>query len=245
MKKQDKYVKAKIISIGDELLIGQVVNTNASWLGHILTVNGIEVISIIAVGDGEDDIMKALESNSDVDIVLMTGGLGPTADDITKPTLCKFFNTELIQNEDALNNVREIFKLRGYPMSERNVQQSFIPKSCTYIPNRFGTAPCMWFEKNATVYVSMPGVPFEMKSVFETEILHRLLSRFKVTPYISKVVMTVGVGESFLADRLKDWEEKLPDFCRWHICLNTEWLDCVSRGVTKTKSCCIALWTKK
>lgn len=212
MKKQDKYVKAKIISIGDELLIGQVVNTNASWLGHILTVNGIEVISIIAVGDGEDDIMKALESNSDVDIVLMTGGLGPTADDITKPTLCKFFNTELIQNEDALNNVREIFKLRGYPMSERNVQQSFIPKSCTYIPNRFGTAPCMWFEKNATVYVSMPGVPFEMKSVFETEILHRLLSRFKVTPYISKVVMTVGVGESFLADRLKDWEEKLPDF---------------------------------
>lgn len=147
MKKQDKYVKAKIISIGDELLIGQVVNTNASWLGHILTVNGIEVISIIAVGDGEDDIMKALESNSDVDIVLMTGGLGPTADDITKPTLCKFFNTELIQNEDALNNVREIFKLRGYPMSERNVQQSFIPKSCTYIPNRFGTAPCMWFEK--------------------------------------------------------------------------------------------------
>lgn len=212
MKTDNDFVKAKIISIGDELLIGQVVNTNASWLGNKLTTNGIQVISTLTVGDGEKDIMDALEACSDVDIVAITGGLGPTADDITKPTMCKFFNTELVFCQDAYDNVMSIFKLRGYQMSKRNEGQAYIPKACKYIPNRYGTAPCMWFEKGKTVYVSMPGVPFEMKNVFEKEILPMLLGHFKVTPYLSRVVMTTGVGESFLADKIKDWEENLPEF---------------------------------
>jgi len=205
-------VKAKIISIGDELLIGQVVNTNAAWLGNILTINGMEVISTLTIGDGEQDIWEALDACSDVDIIVMTGGLGPTADDITKPTLCKYFNTELEFCQDAYDNVMSIFTKRGYHMTERNRGQAYIPKSCTYIPNRYGTAPCMWFEKGKSVYISMPGVPFEMKNVFEQEILPMLLSHFKITPYINKVVMTTGVGESFLADKIKDWEDALPDF---------------------------------
>ena len=212
MKRDNDFVKAKIISIGDELLIGQVVNTNAAWLGNILTINGMEVISTLTIGDGEQDIWEALDACSDVDIIVMTGGLGPTADDITKPTLCKYFNTELEFCQDAYDNVMSIFTKRGYQMTERNRGQAYIPKSCTYIPNRYGTAPCMWFEKGKSVYISMPGVPFEMKNVFEQEILPMLLSHFKMTPYINKVVMTTGVGESFLADKIKDWEDALPDF---------------------------------
>lgn len=212
MKRDNDFVKAKLISIGDELLIGQVVNTNAAWLGNILTINGMEVISTLTIGDGEQDILEALDSCSDVDIIVMTGGLGPTADDITKPTLCKYFNTELEFFQDAYDNVMSIFTKRGYQMTERNRGQAYIPKSCTYIPNRYGTAPCMWFEKGKSVYISMPGVPFEMKNVFEQEILPMLLSHFKITPYINKVVMTTGVGESFLADKIKDWEDALPDF---------------------------------
>jgi nicotinamide-nucleotide amidase len=212
MKRDNDFVKAKIISIGDELLIGQVINTNAAWLGKILTNNGIEVVSTLTIGDGERDILEALDASSDVEIIVMTGGLGPTADDITKPTLCKYFGTELEFCQDAYDNVMSIFKLRGYQMTERNRGQAYIPKSCTYIPNRYGTAPCMWFEKGKSVCISMPGVPFEMKNVFEQEILPKLLEHFKVTPYISKVVMTTGVGESFLADAIKDWEDALPDF---------------------------------
>ena len=169
----NNFVKAKIITIGDELLLGQVVNTNASWLGEQLNINGFQLVSVLTIGDGESDILNALNACSDADIVFITGGLGPTADDITKPTLCKFFETEMVLNEDALENINEIFRLRGYQMSERNRLQAFIPQSCTYIPNRFGTAPCMWFEKNGTVYISMPGVPFEMKSIFKTELIDR------------------------------------------------------------------------
>lgn len=210
--KENNNIKAKIITIGDELLLGQVINTNASWLGEQLNFNGFQLESVLTIGDNEKDILDALHSCNDTNIVFITGGLGPTADDITKPTLCKFFNTELVLNDDALDNINEIFKLRGYTMSERNKLQAFIPKSCTYIPNRFGTAPCMWFEKDNTVYISMPGVPFEMKSIFKTELIDRLKKHFKPTPYGRRVVMTTGIGESFLADKIKDWEESLPDF---------------------------------
>ena len=210
--KETNNIKAKIITIGDELLLGQVINTNASWLGEQLNFNGFQLESVLTIGDGEKDILEALHSCSDTNIVFITGGLGPTADDITKPTLCKFFNTELVLNDDALDNINEIFKLRGYEMSERNKLQAYIPKSCTYIPNRFGTAPCMWFEKDKTVYISMPGVPFEMKSIFKTELIDRLKKHFRPTPYGRRVIMTTGIGESFLADKIKDWEESLPDF---------------------------------
>lgn len=206
------YIKAKIITIGDELLLGQVVNTNASWIGEQLNFNGFQLVSVLTIGDGEEDIKNALISCSDVNIVIITGGLGPTADDITKPTLCKFFNTDLVLNEAALENIQDIFRLRGYEMTERNRLQAYIPKSCTYIPNHYGTAPCMWFEKDNTVYISLPGVPFEMKSIFKTELIGRLKNHFKPTPYDRRVIMTTGVGESFLADKIKEWEDSLPDF---------------------------------
>lgn len=206
------YIKAKIITIGDELLLGQVVNTNASWLGEQLNFNGFKLVSVLTIGDDEDDIENALISCSDVNIVIITGGLGPTADDITKPTLCRFFNTELVLNDDALGNIQDIFRLRGYEMTERNRLQAYIPKACTYIPNRYGTAPCMWFEKDNTVFISLPGVPFEMKSIFKTELIGRLKNHFKPTPYDKRVIMTTGIGESFLADKIKEWEESLPDF---------------------------------
>lgn len=206
------YIKAKIITIGDELLLGQVVNTNASWIGEQLNFNGFQIVSVLTIGDGEEDIKNALISCSDVNIVIITGGLGPTADDITKPTLCKFFNTDLVLNEAALANIQDIFRLRGYEMTERNRLQAYIPKSCTYIPNHYGTAPCMWFEKDNTVYISLPGVPFEMKSIFKTELIGRLKNHFKPTPYDRRVIMTTGVGESFLADKIKEWEDSLPDF---------------------------------
>ena len=206
------YIKAKIITIGDELLLGQVVNTNASWLGEQLNFNGFKLVSVLTIGDDEDDIENALISCSDVNIVIITGGLGPTADDITKPTLCRFFNTELVLNDDALGNIQDIFRLRGYEMTERNRLQAYIPKACTYIPNRYGTAPCMWFEKDNTVFISLPGVPFEMKSIFKTELIERLKNHFKPTPYDKRVIMTTGIGESFLADKIKEWEESLPDF---------------------------------
>jgi competence/damage-inducible protein CinA C-terminal domain len=205
-------VIVKSISIGDELLIGQVVNTNASWLGNQLSNNGYRLDSVITVGDSEEAILKSFKSCMDADIVLVTGGLGPTADDITKPTVCKFFNTELVFNEDAFDNIMDIFRHRGFVMTERNRSQAFLPKACTYIPNRYGTAPCMWIEKNNVVFVFMPGVPFEMKGIFYDELLPRFKARFESLPYEKRIVMTTGIGESNLADIINKWESELPSF---------------------------------
>ena len=207
-----KEVIVKNISIGDELLIGQVVNTNAAWLGKQLAEAGFRLDSTLTIGDSEQAILDAFERCMDADLVLVTGGLGPTADDITKPTVCKFFGTELVFHQEAYDNVVALFQHRGFQMSERNRQQAFLPKSCTYIPNNYGTAPCMWLEKNGVVFVFMPGVPFEMKGIFNEELMPRFRQRFKPTPYEKRVIMTTGIGESFLADMIKDWEESLPDF---------------------------------
>lgn len=202
----------KNIAIGDELLIGQVVNTNTSWLGAQLSEEGFALDSALTVGDSEQAILDAFESCMDANLVLVTGGLGPTADDITKPTVCKFFNTELEFCQAAYDNMVSLFSRRGFQMSERNRQQAFLPKSCQYVPNTYGTAPCMWLEKNGVVFVFMPGVPFEMKGIFNDELLPRIKERFKSVPYEKRVVMTTGIGESFLADRIMDWEQRLPDF---------------------------------
>ena len=201
-----------VISIGDELLIGQVVNTNASWLGDYLSANGFKLNKVLSIGDSESEILDGLRWGLGSDLVLVTGGLGPTADDITKPTVCRFFDTELVFCEDAYRNVENIFRLRGYPMSERNRNQAYIPKASIYIPNRFGTAPCMWLEKDNTIFVFMPGVPFEMKGIMNEEIMPRLKQRFDAVPYQKRMVMTTGIGESFLADRIKEWERDLPSF---------------------------------
>ena len=202
----------KNISIGDELLIGQVINTNAAWLGAQLSAAGFQLDSTITIGDSEKAIIDALHSCMDADLVLVTGGLGPTADDITKPTVCKFFDTELEFCQAAYDNIVSIFNRRGFQMSERNKGQAYLPKSCQYIPNTYGTAPCMWLEKNGVVFAFMPGVPFEMKCIFNDELLPRIKARFHSVPYAKRVIMTTGIGESFLADKIKDWEDKLPEF---------------------------------
>ena len=202
----------KNISIGDELLIGQVINTNAAWLGAHLSEAGFQLDSVLTIGDSEKAILEAFNACMDADLVLVTGGLGPTADDITKPTVCKFFDTELEFCQVAYDNVVSLFKRRGFQMSERNRSQAMLPKACEYIPNTYGTAPCMWLEKNGVVFAFMPGVPFEMKGIFNDELLPRIKKRFHSIPYEKRVIMTTGIGESFLADRIKDWEEGLPDF---------------------------------
>mgnify|MGYP002521241423 CR=1 FL=1 len=202
----------KNISIGDELLIGQVINTNAAWLGEHLSDAGFQLDSVLTIGDSEKAILDAFNACMDADLVLVTGGLGPTADDITKPTVCKFFNTELEFCQEAYDNVVSLFKRRGFQMSERNRGQAMLPKACEYIPNTYGTAPCMWLEKDGVAFAFMPGVPFEMKGIFTDELLPRIKKRFRSIPYEKRVIMTTGIGESFLADKIKDWEDGLPGF---------------------------------
>ena len=207
-----KEIIIKNISIGDELLIGQVINTNAAWLGEQLSDAGFQLDSTLTIGDSEKAILDAFNACMDSDLVLVTGGLGPTADDITKPTVCKFFNTELEFCQAAYDNVFALFQRRGFQMSERNRSQAMLPKACEYVPNTYGTAPCMWLEKNGVVFAFMPGVPFEMKGIFKDELLPRIKQRFHSVPYEKRVIMTTGIGESFLADKIKDWEDALPSF---------------------------------
>ena len=207
-----KEIVIKNISIGDELLIGQVINTNAAWLGEHLSAAGFQLDSTLTIGDSEKAILDAFNACMDADLVLVTGGLGPTADDITKPTVCKFFETELEFCPAAYDNVVSLFKRRGFQMSERNRSQAMLPKSCEYVPNTYGTAPCMWLEKNGVAFAFMPGVPFEMKGIFTDELLPRIKQRFHAVPYEKRVIMTTGIGESFLADKIKDWEDNLPEF---------------------------------
>ena len=210
--KSMEEVIIKNISIGDELLIGQVINTNVAWLGEHLSEAGFQLDSILTIGDSEKAILEAFNACMDADLVLVTGGLGPTADDITKPTVCKFFNTELEFCQVAYDNVVSLFKRRGFQMSERNRGQAMLPKACRYVPNTYGTAPCMWLEKQGTMFAFMPGVPFEMKGIFSDELLPRIKQRFHAVSYEKRVIMTTGIGESFLADKIKDWEDALPSF---------------------------------
>ena len=207
-----KKIIIKNISIGDELLIGQVINTNAAWLGEQLSNAGFQLDSTLTIGDSEKAILDAFHACMDADLVLVTGGLGPTADDITKPTVCKFFDTELEFCQAAYDNVVSLFQRRGFRMSERNRSQAMLPKACEYVPNTYGTAPCMWLEKEGVAFAFMPGVPFEMKGIFTDELLPRIKERFHAIPYEKRVIMTTGIGESFLADKIKEWEDALPDF---------------------------------
>lgn len=207
-----KDIVIKNISIGDELLIGQVINTNAAWLGQHLSDAGFQLDSALTIGDSEKAILDAFHACMDADLVLVTGGLGPTADDITKPTVCKFFDTELEFCQAAYDNVVSLFQRRGFQMSERNRGQAMLPKACEYVPNTYGTAPCMWLEKEGVAFAFMPGVPFEMKGIFTDELLPRIKERFHAIPYEKRVIMTTGIGESFLADKIKEWEDALPDF---------------------------------
>lgn len=204
-------MKTELISIGDELLIGQVVNTNASWMAQQLNNIGLNVVQITVTSDDRENIIIALtEAAKRADVILITGGLGPTNDDITKQTLCDYFNTKLIFNEIVFKNVQNIFTLRGFKVTEVNRKQAEVPENCTVIPNPNGTAPGMWFEKEGKIYVSMPGVPFEMKPMMSDYVIPKLTQRFSADAIVHKTILTQGVGESFLAEKIKSWEDALP-----------------------------------
>ena len=210
-----KEVNASIITIGDELLIGQTIDTNSAYIGTELNKIGIWVKRRVAVGDVKEDILKALEQESrDSQIILITGGLGPTADDITKPALCEYFNSSLVVNEEALKNVKEIFTKLKKPLIERNLQQAAIPDKCEVLQNLRGTAPGMWFNQNNVVYISLPGVPHEMRGIFEKDVIPRLTRNFVLPAIIHKTIVTAGKGESELAEMIQNFEEKLPAYIK-------------------------------
>jgi nicotinamide-nucleotide amidase len=207
-----RKVLAEIITIGDEILYGQITDTNTQHISAELDKVGIKTIRKSSVGDDESEILAILkEAEQRADIILITGGLGPTKDDITKKTLCRYFNTELKLNEVALAEVTEFFRIRNRELTEINKQQAFLPENCKMISNKMGTAPGMWFERNGKVFISMPGVPFEMKEMVRNYVLENLQKHFK-TPFIyHKIIKTIGIGESFLAERIAQWEDNLPE----------------------------------
>ena len=206
-----KEIKAEIITIGDEILYGQIIDTNSSWIGAALSDIGIKVVRRASVGDVENDILAAFsEASQRADVVLITGGLGPTKDDITKKTFCKYFDTELALNEEAFQEVSAFFKKRGRELTGLNLLQAHLPKKAIYVPNTYGTAPCMWFNEQNTIFISMPGVPSEMKGIMTDEVLPRLKTHFHTPNIYHKNIKTIGLGESFLAEIISDWEDNLP-----------------------------------
>ena len=200
-----------IITIGDELLIGQTIDTNSAWMAQVLNKAGFSINRRVAIGDDWDNIWNALqEEEKKNDIILITGGLGPTSDDITKPLLCSYFGGKLVIDELAKQNVVDIFtKKLNRPLLERNLKQAEVPDVCTVIQNQRGTAPGMWFEKDGKIFVSMPGVPFEMKGMMEEYVIPELLQKFEITPIEHRTLLTAGIGESFLAELLTNFEASL------------------------------------
>ncbi|QQL51172.1 competence/damage-inducible protein A [Mucilaginibacter ginkgonis] len=202
---------AEIITIGDEILIGQIVDTNSAWMATRLNSVGIRVKQISSVSDDADHILTALaETHKRADVILITGGLGPTKDDITKKTLAQYFNVGFKQDDGALENVRRIFARYNRPLLDVNIKQAHVPENCEVIPNNNGTAPGMWFEHEGKIYISMPGVPFEMEYMMDETVIPRLEQRFKLPKVIHRTILTVGEGESFLAERIADIEDSLP-----------------------------------
>lgn len=202
---------AEIITIGDELLIGQVTDTNSVWMGRELNKVGIEVIRVVSVRDRADEITEAVDDALNrVDIVLMTGGLGPTKDDITKQTLCAYFDTELVFSEEVFENIKRVLASK-IPMNALNKSQAMVPKDCLVINNRVGSASVSWFEKNGKVLVSMPGVPQEMITVMSEEVIPRLRKKFDTDVIIHKTFTVKNYPESVLAEKLESWEEVLPE----------------------------------
>ena len=199
-----------LISIGDELLIGQTINTNAAWLGEQLNLLGFKVIAGLVIPDDKIAIENALNDFSSADLIIMTGGLGPTKDDITKHTLCTYFDTELKRNTEIESKIIAYFQSRDLPILQSNKDQALLPEACEVLPNSRGTASGMWFEKNNTIYVSLPGVPYEMKGLITECVIPKLLSRNKdENTLVHRTVRTHGMGESFLAEVIKDWENNL------------------------------------
>ncbi|MGC9330843.1 MAG: CinA family nicotinamide mononucleotide deamidase-related protein [Bacteroidales bacterium] len=204
-------MKAVIINIGDEILIGQVVNTNAAWLGEELNKIGITVDKTIVIRDREDDIHQALdEALQTASVVIITGGIGPTNDDITKESLCSYFDTRLVFSDEMYKQVEAFVKKRGLEVNKNNLEQAYVPENCIMLPNKIGTAAGMKFKQSNSVLYSLPGIPFEMKTIMREQILPELSKSHKLPPVMHRTIMTYGIKEAFLAEKLNDWENSLP-----------------------------------
>lgn len=213
---QQEIVQASIITIGDELVIGQVIDTNSAWIAQQLNKEGIWVRRRVSVGDNRDDIRHSLDEESRFSkLIIITGGLGPTADDITKPLLCEYFNSRIIVNNDVLEHVQHLFEnVFKRPFTEINRKQAEVPEACTVLPNARGTAPGMLFEKNGVIFISLPGVPYEMKGIMNDHVLDLVRKRFGGGVIIHKTLLTAGIGESALAEHISAWETALPPYLK-------------------------------
>jgi len=209
-------MNAEIITIGDEILIGQIVDTNSQWIGKELNKIGVSVYQISSIQDEELHILNAFkEAQSRADIVIITGGLGPTKDDITKKTIAKYFNNkEIIEYPEVIDHIKKMFNKYNIPYNKVQQYQAQLPSKAILLMNKMGTAPGMWFYENNTVFVSMPGVPYEMKGLMKNEVIPRIQEQFKLPFIIHETVMTYGQGESVIAERIEDWANKLPDFIK-------------------------------
>lgn len=206
-----KEVKAEILSIGDELLYGQIIDTNSHWISQELDKIGVRVVRRTTIGDSRASILEAFSSAEErADIILMTGGLGPTNDDLTKPLLAEYFQCGIELVPEALEAVRTFFEKRGRELTQINRLQAHLPTKCTYVPNELGTAPGMWFQENGKVWMSMPGVPHEMKKLMSDHVIPKIKEIFPLPHIYHKVIKTVGIGESWLSELIKDWESGLP-----------------------------------
>ena len=209
-------MKAAIITIGDEILIGQIVDTNSAFIAKSLDRIGVEIREMISISDDKKQILDTFaELQNKVDIVVITGGLGPTKDDVTKKTFCEYFNDELVVNPEVLAHVTQL--IEGFfkrPITQMNKDQALVPSTCTILHNQVGTAPGMWMKKENTVFVSLPGVPYEMKYLVEEEIIPKIVREYKRPYIIHKTILTYGQGESLVAERIEQWENNLPEFIK-------------------------------
>ena len=204
-------MQVEIINIGDELLIGQVINSNAAKMGKMLIDGGFTTKRMITISDDESDILASIEQRlPDTKVVIFSGGLGPRRDDLTKNVLANCFDTELVFNQEAYDDIAQLFERRNFKVTETNKEQAYLPKDCLSLPNKVGTARGMWFEKDDLVVISLPGVPFEMIHLMEKQVMPRLIEKYQTKPLKYRTIMTIGIGESYLADMICSWEDALP-----------------------------------
>jgi nicotinamide-nucleotide amidase len=209
-------MKATIVTIGDEILIGQIVDTNSAFIAKSLDRIGVEINEIVSISDSKEHILEVFSKlQNTVDLVIVTGGLGPTKDDVTKKTFCDYFEDQLVVDEAVLAHVTQL--IEGYfkrKITQINKDQALVPSKCIVLPNQVGTAPGMWMKKENTVFVSLPGVPFEMQYLVENEVVPKVIKEYKRPYIIHKTILTYGQGESLVAERIEQWEDSLPDFLK-------------------------------
>ncbi len=209
-------MKAAIVTIGDEILIGQIIDTNSGFIAKSLDKIGVETTCMLSISDDKQDIFDTFfQLQNKVNLVVVTGGLGPTKDDVTKKTFCEYFEDELVVDQSVLDHVTQLIEgVFKKPITQINKDQALVPSRCTVLPNEVGTAPGMWMQKGDTVFVSLPGVPFEMKHLIEKQVIPKVVEEFERPYIIHQSVMTYGLGESLLAERIESWEDNLPDFIK-------------------------------